>query len=139
VETPSIERPTTPSSGSGSRQWSSGNEQQQEFIDVLDPGKAEELDEALFSIDGLRDRWEKVKNFEVIGEALMSGNLSLALSYLRWRSKQFGDTTNSNISLPDVRQIAYSLIYQTVSKNQVRRVSSLSNLYKSDMFVVSLG
>ena len=99
-------------------------------LEIVDASKLEELDEALFSAGGLRDRWEKMKTFEIIGDALVSGNLSLALSYLRWRSKQYGqremnDTGANSITLQRVRRVAYSLIYQTAARSQFNLVKRM--------------
>jgi hypothetical protein len=81
-----------------------------------------------------RDRWEKMKTFEIIADALATSNLSLALAFLRWRSKQrfAGYSSDSGVLLThELRQMSYRLVYQAVRRSQfnlaVKMINSLGD------------
>jgi hypothetical protein len=89
-----------------------------------------------------RDRWEKMRAFEVVADALASSSLSMALAFLRWRSNVVeGAPPHST----DIRETVNKLIFEVLSHSQynlaakmIRNVGdSLEATYKEMLWCTS--
>lgn len=113
------------SSGSSGPTSSAGDSQPRistNTIPLIDSDKVDEFDEMQAAFVHSRDRWEKMQDFEIVADALVTSNISLAMSFMRWRARVHrGASQNSAaaITWKFFRHTAYQLIYQVAMRSQL--------------------
>lgn len=80
-----------------------------------------DLDKIPLSFGSYHERWESLQEVEIIRDSLISGNISLALSFLQDRKKtEFLHGIRSGQLLFDAfKTISFCLIYQTICQDQL--------------------
>jgi hypothetical protein len=98
----------------------------------LDERKLDEMDEVTLSFGRFRHSWEKLSDMQIVRDALINSNISMALNFLRWRNRNqinrmesklifqlFGKTNSLLPTLGYFKRLSYPIIYQTICQGQV--------------------
>jgi hypothetical protein len=98
----------------------------------FDERKLDEMDEVTLSFGRFRHSWEKLSDMQIVRDALINSNISMALSFLRWRNRNqinrmeskliFQTSGTTNCFLPTLgyfKRLSYPIIYQTICQGQV--------------------
>lgn len=107
--------------------------QNNDELNILDDKKLDGLDEIALSFGRFRHTWEKMSDIQIIRDALINSNVSMALAFLRWRNRnqinQFdnklifyvsGSLEHANYTFNSFKKLCYPIIYQTICQGQVR-------------------
>jgi len=104
-----------------------------EIGEVLDERKLDEMDEVTLSFGRFRHSWEKLSDMQIVRDALINSNISMALSFLRWRNRSQTSHLESKLifqlsgtsrhpfpTLNYFKKLSYPIIYQTVCQGQIQ-------------------